>query len=110
MMNSAPLTNRIPFNNILYIGDEAKACINIIEKFNSRLAEIEQAHPLWFNYPAAAGTSVRHDKLQYHIHYHFEGGIAVFRFRNEESLPQEIRNECRLACRALAAEQELHIA
>ena len=100
-MKRAPLTNRMYFNNILYIGDEAKECIAVIEKFSERLLEIERHYANWF--------SGRHDKLQLpdklqrHIQYHFEGGIAIFRFRNEDELPLIIRNECLIACRNLAA-------
>jgi hypothetical protein len=98
-MNRATLTNLIHFNNILYIGDEAKTCIRIIEKFNNRLLEIEQAYSGWFE------NSSANDKLQHHIHYHFEGGIAAFKFKSEDNLPANIRNECFAACKTLAAEQ-----
>lgn len=104
-MNRAPLTNRIPFNNILYIGDEAKACLRIIEKFNNRLLEIERIYSSWFYRRSAENNLARHDKLQYHIHYHFEGGIAVFKFKSEDTLPAIIRNECFKACKNLAADQ-----
>jgi hypothetical protein len=102
-------TNWMPFNNILYIGDEAKACIEIIEKFNNRLLQIEQMYSGWFNRRRPKNTFAKHDKLQYHIQYHFEGGIAVFKFRDEDELPQNIRNECLIACKNLAAEQEFYI-
>ncbi|HEY4323473.1 MAG TPA: hypothetical protein VGN20_05790 [Mucilaginibacter sp.] len=91
-----------PFNNILYIGDDAKPCLEIIEKFNDRLIEIEKMYSGWFGGKYGA----KHDKLRHHIYYHFEGGIAVFKFRNEEALPEKIRNECRLACRDLATGKE----
>ena len=100
------LTNWTSFNNILYIGDEAKDCINIIEKFNNCLLEIEQLYTGWFSERRSKNLLYRHDRLQNHIHYHFEGGIAVFKFRNEEELPAEIRNECIAACKNLAEEQE----
>jgi hypothetical protein len=105
MMNSAPLTNWNPFNNILYIGDEARACIKIIEKFNKKLQDIEHAYAGWFNGRSAKNKLARHDKLQHHIHYHFEGGIAAFKFKNEDELPAIIRNECFAACKNLVAEQ-----
>ncbi len=105
MMNRAPLINPIPFNNILYIGDEAKACLNIIEKFNNRLLEIEQTYFTWFSNRNAKNRLATHDKLQHHIHYHFEGGIAIFRFKNEDNLPAVIRNECVVACKNVAAGQ-----
>lgn len=103
-MNSAAPMNWNPFKNILYIGDEAKTCITIIEKFNGRLAQIETAYAPWFHNRNVENKPVSHDKLQYHIHYHFEGGIAAFKFRNEDELPAVIRNECFSACRDLASE------
>lgn len=105
MMNRAPLTNWIPFNNILYIGDEAKACINIIEKFNYKLLEIERMYSSWFDSRTAKNKPAKHDKLQYHIQYHFEGGIAVFKFKGNDELPAVIRKECFSACKDLAIEQ-----
>ncbi len=107
MMNSAPLTNWNRFNNILYIGDEARVCIKIIEKFNSKLAEIERIYSSWFNGRNAKNKLARRDKLQHHIHYHFEGGIAAFKFKSEDELPAVIRNECFAACKSLVAEQTL---
>jgi hypothetical protein len=105
MMEQMPFTNRMLFNNILYIGDEPKECLSIIEKFNIRLSEIEQKYEGWFSNRSANNSFAEHDKLQRHIHYHFEGGIAVFKFRNEEDLPAGIRKECLIACRDLAAGQ-----
>ena len=104
-MNRAPITNWIHFNNILYIGDEAKACLRIIEKFNSRLLEIERTYATWFYHRSTGNKPAHHDKLQHHIHYHFEGGIAVFKFKSEDTLPVIIRNECFRACKNLAADQ-----
>lgn len=104
-MNRAPFVNWFAFNNILYIGDEARACIKIIEEFNSRLLEIERAYSAWFDSKPAKNKLAGPDKLQYHIHYHFEGGIAVFKFRSEDTLPAIIRDECFSACKNLAAEQ-----
>ena len=104
-MNRAPLTNWIPFNNILYIGDEAKACLKIIEKFNNRLLEIEHAYASWFYHGKAGNEPAYQDKLQHHIQYHFEGGIAVFKFKREDNLPVIIRDECFRACKNLAADQ-----
>jgi hypothetical protein len=98
-MNRGTLTNLIHFDNILYIGDEAKTCICIIEKFNNRLLEIEQTYSGWFK------NSSANDKLQHHIHYHFEGRIAAFKFKSEDDLPAIIRNECFAACKTLATEQ-----
>lgn len=104
-MNSAPLTNWTPFNNILYIGDEARACIKMIEKFNKRLLEIERIYSSWFYQRTAKNKLSKHDRLQHHIQYHFEGGIAAFKFKNDDDLPVIIRDECFTACRSLAAEQ-----
>ena len=104
-MNSAQLTTPVPYNNILYIGDEAKTCIRIMEKFSNRLLEIERIYSSWFYRRSAQNKPNAHDKLQYHIHYHFEGGIAAFRFKDEDELPAVIRNECFAACKTLIAEQ-----
>ena len=95
----------VPFNNILYIGEEHKECLSIIEKFNNKLLEIEHLHQKWFSYRRASNKLTLHDRLQYHIHYHFEGGIAVFKFKNEDELPYFIRKECLIACRNLVYSQ-----
>jgi len=92
------------YNNILYIGDEPRACLSVIEDFNNRLNEIESRHKEWFTTRGAANSPVGHDKLQRHIHYHFEGGIAVFKFKDDD-LPLQIRKECLAACQNLAEEQ-----
>ena len=102
-MAQASLINPTLYSNILYIGDEPKACLSVIEKFNSRLAVIEHAYKGWFT---TVNTSIP-QKLQHHIQYHFEGGVAVFKFRNEGELPHAIRKACLQACRNLAAEQSL---
>jgi len=104
-MKRMPHINRMPFNNILYIGDESKVCLSVIEKFNDCLLEIERSYSGWFNHRSPKNRPVGHDRLQYHIHYHFEGGIAVFKFRDEDELPDIIRKECLIACSNLAAEQ-----
>ena len=101
-MIRAPFTSPELFDNILYIGDEPKACLSVIEKFNSCLDEIERIYQGWFNSRHAKNKFAAHDRLQYHIHYHFEGGIAIFKFRNEDDLPAVIRRECLTACRNLA--------
>lgn len=103
-MKQMPLSNLSLFNNILYIGDEPKECLSVIEKFNTRLLEIENNYEDWFSSRNVQYRFAEHDRLHYHIHYHFEGGIAVFKFRDEEELPATIRNECVIACRNLAAE------
>ena len=102
-MKRVPLANWMSFNNILYIGDDARDCIEIIEKFNERLLEIEQKYSGWFN--SGSYKFAADDKLQRHIHYHFEGGIAIFKFKNEDEIPAIIRKECLIACRELAFEQ-----
>src|ERR1700704_6157466 len=99
-MKSVALTNWMSFGNILYIGDEARECIDIIEKFNTRLLEIERQHSAWFS-----NNTSNHDKLQHHIQYHFEGGISIFKFKHEDELPDFIRKECLMACKSLAFEQ-----
>ena len=102
-MKRLPLTNRMSFDNILYIGDEAKECIQIIEKFNDRLHQIEEHYAGWVGNNSA--QHLGHDKLQHYIQYHFEGGIAIFKFKNEDEIPAIIRKECLIACRNLAFEQ-----
>jgi hypothetical protein len=106
-MTQMMLTNRMQYNNILYIGDEAKVCLSVIEKFNNRLKEIERLYKSWFS--SRKFNAKAPDKLQHHIQYHFEGGIAIFKFRNEDELPADIRIECLMACSKLAAEQSLYI-
>ena len=73
--------NWSPFSNVLYIGDEAKVCIGLIEKFNNCLQQIEQVYSGWFNERNSKNRLYPHDKLQHHIQYHFEGGIAVFKIQ-----------------------------
>jgi hypothetical protein len=90
-------------DNILYIGDSPKEFLKIIEKFNGRLQRIGQSYADLVCEDKEPGSSDRW--LQHHIQYHFEGGIAVFKFRNGEWLPAIIREECRKACRSLAFEQ-----
>ncbi|MDO3642597.1 hypothetical protein [Mucilaginibacter sp. L3T2-6] len=107
-MNSVALTNWTSFSNILYIGDEAHACIKMIEKFNAKLDEIEHIYSAWFYRRGGKNNFANHDRLQHHIQYHFEGGIAAFKFKNDD-LPAVIRAECLSACRELVAGQ-MHIA
>src|ERR1700730_14918250 len=104
-MIQTPITTRMLFNNILYIGDEPKECLSVIEKFNVCLSEIELHYEGWFSRRRTKNRFADHDKLQHHIHYHFEGGIAIFKFRDEDELPAAIRKECLIACRNLAAGQ-----
>jgi len=101
-MKQMPLTNWMSFSNILYIGDEAKECIEIIEKFNDRLLEIEYQYSAWFEY--RNDKHAARQKLQRHIQYHFEGGIAIFKFKHEEEIPAIIRRECLIACNEIAFE------
>jgi hypothetical protein len=104
-MNEPFFTDYLSYDNILYIGDEAKVCLAVIEDFNNRLNEIENKYEAWFTSRSAINKPAEHDKLQYHIHYHFEGGIAVFKFKNEEDIPYLIRRECFLACKNLVEER-----
>jgi hypothetical protein len=108
-MEPVSFINWIPFDNILYIGDEARVCIDIIERFNERLWEIEQNWSGWFDNRRPIVNFAERDRLQHHIQYHFEGGIAVFKFRNADELPAVIKNECIAACRSLAIEYCLNI-
>jgi hypothetical protein len=104
-MEKVLLAEKLAYNNILYIGDNAKECIKIIEKFTSRLRKIENHYAGLFgeNYH----EQLRRPQLQHYIQYHFEGGIAIFRFRNEDELPDVVRNECLVACQSLVFEQML---
>ena len=105
MMDKVLFAENLTYNNILYIGDNARDCIKIIEKFTIRLRKIEKLYP---SLPGknsddqAVGLQLRH-----HIQYHFEGGIAIFRFKNEDELPAAVRNECLVACQSLVFEQML---
>jgi hypothetical protein len=101
-MDRSPLTDRMNFTNILYIGEEPKACLSALMDFSNRLNEIEFLYEDWFSGREVKG---RADRLQNHIHYHFEGGLAIFKFKNEEELPYYIRKECLDACKALSEEQ-----
>lgn len=105
MMKGVPQTRDFSYNNVLYVGDEPKACISIIEKFNNMLQEIENVHKGWFMDRYTQNKFSLHDKLQYHIHYHFEGGVVVFNFGNEDELPAHIRAECFNACKSLKLSQ-----
>jgi hypothetical protein len=98
LMPPASLTS---FNNILYIGDEAGDCLEIIKKFNDTLLQIEQRYAGWHR----SNNALADDKLQHHIQYHFEGGIAIFKFKNEDEIPLVIRKECLMAAKNLAFEQ-----
>ena len=91
----------LPYGNILYIGDNGKECLMVIEKFTRSLQKIEDHYAELLQ---NAAINVNHG-LQRHIQFHFEGGIAIFRFKNEENLPAEVRNECLVACQSLAFEQ-----
>jgi hypothetical protein len=103
-MKLMPRDYSLDFDNILYIGDEPRACLAVIEDFNSRLLGIEQDYKDWFRNRTVDNGLTGQDKLQYHIQYHFEGGIAVFKFK-DDGLPEYIRRECLAACRSLAEEQ-----
>ncbi|HAL83878.1 MAG TPA: hypothetical protein DCO83_17885 [Mucilaginibacter sp.] len=102
-MKQVSLISWMSFNNILYIGDEARDCRQIHQKFNCRLLEIEKNNAGWFSNGSNKKSTC--DKLQHYIQYHFEGGIAVFKFKNADDLPEFIRKECLTACRSIAFEQ-----
>lgn len=93
------------FNNILYIGDEPKACIDVMEQFNYQLLEIENHYSGWFSNNQYIKNKATPNSLQGCIKYHFEGGIAIFKFKNDDELPQFIKNECLSACKRIA---EMH--
>ncbi len=105
MMKELFFTDELPYSNILYIGDEPRACLLAIEDFNNRLGEIEYKYGEWFNSRRVQNKPGKHDKLHYHIQYHFEGGIACFKFKNNDELPYCIRRECFIACKCLIDEQ-----
>jgi hypothetical protein len=90
-------------NNILYIGDDAKDCRKIIEKFTGRLQNIGQRYSGLLS--AELDEHPTNSWLQHQVQFHFEGGVVLFRFRNEDGLPDVVRKECHLACRSLAFEQ-----
>ena len=104
-MEKVLLAENLAYNNVLYIGDNARECLKIIEKFTARLRKIENLYTGSFSknnddqFPCL--------QLQQHIQYHFEGGIAIFRFKNEDELPAIVRNECLVACQSLVFEQML---
>jgi hypothetical protein len=108
-MEPVSFINWIPFDNILYIGDEPKACINMMERFNERLVVIERNWPGWFSDLHPTSRLAKRDRLKSHIQYHFEGGIAIFKFRNADELPDTIKNDCITACRNLAIEYYFNI-
>ncbi len=104
-MENIPTISQINFSNVLYIGDEAQTCLRIIKRFNARLDELEQKYLHWFKRRKVANRPTTFDRLRYHILYHFEGGIAIFKFKDSDQLPGYIRRECYDACRIVVAEQ-----
>lgn len=82
--------------NILYIGDDHKLCLKIIEAFTERLSYIERM------LIPAVGSNPHARCLQRNIRYHFEGGVAMFKFKNEGEIPGNVRNECLSACQDIA--------
>jgi hypothetical protein len=105
MMEKVLFADKLAYKNILYIGDSANECLKIIEKFTARLRKIENLYPDLFGKNRDDQLPSLH--LQQHIQYHFEGGIAIFRFKNEDELPAIVRNECLVACQSLVFEQML---
>jgi hypothetical protein len=96
---------RLAYNKILYIGEEAKDCLYMIEQFNNCLLGIEKQYTDWFLPRPAKHPFELHDKLKNYIYYHFEGGIAAFNFRHRDELPREIINECVAACAQITSYQ-----
>jgi hypothetical protein len=103
MMEHVLFAEKLAYKNILYIGDNAKECIKIIEKFTARLRKIEKQYCDVLNVESGCPAADLH--LQHHIQFHFEGGIAAFKFKDEDALPVVVRNECFVACQSLAFEQ-----
>jgi len=104
-MEKVLFAEKLAYNNILYIGDSARDCLKIIEKFTARLRRIENLYAGLFS--KNIDDQLPRPQLQHYIQYHFEGGIAIFRFRNEDDLPSIVRNECLVACQSLVFEQLL---
>lgn len=101
MMDKIYCARDLPYGNILYIGDNGRECLTVIEKFTYSLSKIEDHYAALLR-----DTSLNANcTLRQHIQFHFEGGIAIFRFRNEEQLPDIVRNECLVACQSIAFEQ-----
>jgi hypothetical protein len=102
MMDQQLFNNFGSYGNILYIGDDANVCLRIIEKFTRRILKIEK------HYASLIDTDRidrgAHHGLQRHIQYHFEGGVAIFKFKNEDQLPVIVRDECLVACQSVAFE------
>lgn len=101
-MEKITARNTSSFGNILYIGDEPNICINVIEQFNSQLLEIENLYAGWFSTHFFKEKMSGTNHLQHFIKYHFEGGIAIFKFKSDDELPQFIKNECLYACKRIA--------
>jgi hypothetical protein len=104
-MDRVLFADKLAYKNILYIGDNANECLKIIEKFTARLRRIENLYAGQFG--KNTDDQLFPMQLQQHIQYHFEGGIAIFRFRNEDDLPAIVRNECLVACQSIVFEQML---
>lgn len=101
MMDKAFCAQDLPYGNILYIGDNGRECLMVIEKFTRSLRNIEKNYFDLLQAPDNTG----YFPLQHYIQYHFEGGIAIFRFKNDMELPSIVRNECLVACQRLVFEQ-----
>ncbi len=97
--------NRVLYDNVLYIGDSAKDCLEVMCLFTHRLVEIENKHTDWFSGRPAKHRFDTHDRLQHHIYYHFEGGVTVFKFRDADQLPNEILNDCINAAYSVSLEE-----
>jgi len=101
-MNQLLFNNCVSFDNVLYIGEDAVACLEIIERFTGCIRQIEENYAWLVSNPME--KQIINHWLQHQIQYHFEGGVAVFRFKNEEELPVIIRNECLAACKSVVFE------
>lgn len=100
-MEQVLFSDNIGYGNILYIGDDPKACLSAIEKFTARVRNIES------RYIALAGADIISIYLQRSIQYHFEGGIVMFKFRCETEIHPILRKECLSACQDIIFEQYL---
>ena len=105
-MNLVTPDQLMHFSYVLYIGDEAGTCIEIIEKFYDSIGQIEEMYPEWRQpqqlYETKNNLPV---KLHSYIRYHFEGGILVFKFIYPELLLSCVKDECVKECRRLANQQ-----
>jgi hypothetical protein len=105
-MEKVFFTDDLTYNNILYIGDNAKDCLKIIEKFTGRVLSIEKHYAAVLNNDNV-DNEINHP-LQRNIQYHFEGGVVIFKFKREDEVPAIVQRECLVACRNIAFEQLIY--